>query len=334
MTVSVSGGPRPFASGSYWRNIFARNPDFCSWQSDKQVEVLSRVRACLNEQPGQLRVLDFGIGNMGLYRALDEGLMQRISLTGISESRQHTAEDPLLPRYGIRINIGPGLSPCRRLPIGSADFVVCTYVFAYLDAQARAETLAVLARALVPGGRMILVLHHPGSERARKFRCSEPYWPDARLLYDRLVEGRYSDARMLLRSLTELLSKTFAADERYRRYLASYLKTARRFLRSFCADEPSAEILADVPESALIDCREMRRLIDREWAMTCRSFHPVENPADLALPGELALSDITACVDPTCGLPVAHVVTATASNKEPPVFGRPAARGTIASDLR
>jgi SAM-dependent methyltransferase len=313
MTAPVSTGPRPFASEDYWRRIFARNPDFCSWQSTKQAHVRDTVCACLNEIPGRLRVLDFGIGNLGLYRAFDDSLMQRISLTGITESQQHTAEDPLLARHRIRIETGPGLSPCARVSNSTQDCVVCTYVFAYLDAQTRADALACFARVLVPGGKLVLVLHHPRGERARKFRCAEPYWPSARSLYERLLEGRHTEARALLQALTMFLNETFGADEGYRRYLASYLKTAARFLETFCADEADATRVCAIPEAALFDCQDMQRLIDREWAMTCRSFHPIENPAlELALPAELSLSDIVACIDPTCGSPIAYVVQATA----------------------
>ena len=314
MTAHSSAGPRPIASEDYWRQIFTRNPSFCSWQSTKQAHVRDAVCACLNEIPGPLRVLDFGIGNMGLYRAFDDSLMQRISLIGMSESQQHAAQDPLLARHRIRVEIGPGLLPFARVANRSQDFVVCTYVFAYLDAQMRAEALAAFARVLVSGGRLVLVLHHPRGERARKFRSTEPYWPYARSLYERLLEGRYAEARALLHALTAFLNETFGKDDGYLRYLASYLKTAARFLEMFCADHTDAKRVCAIPEPALIDCRDMRRLIDREWVMTCRSFHPIESPAlELALPAELCLSNIAECVDPVCGSPMAHVVTATAA---------------------
>ena len=316
MAAPSSVAPRPFASEDYWRRIFTRNPDFCSWQSAKQAHVRDVVRACLNRVPGPLRVLDFGIGNMGLYRAFDDTLMQRISLTGISESQQHAAEDQLLARHRIRIETGPGLSPCARVASGSQDFVLCTYVFAYLDAQMRAEALAVFARVLTPGGGLVLVLHHARGERERKFRCAEPYWPKARSLYERLIEGRYAEARALVHALSAFLDETFGADEGFVRYLASYLKTAVRFIEMFCTDDADAKRVCAIPEAALFDCHDMRRLIDREWAMTCRSFHPIENPrVDLALPAGLRLSNIAECVDPTCGSPIAHVVMATAADR-------------------
>ena len=247
MSAPVSAGPRPFASEEYWRRIFTHNPDFCSWQSTKQAHVRDAVCACLNETPGPLRVLDFGIGNMGLYRVFEDSLMQRISLIGITESQQHTAEDRFLARYRIRIETGPGLSPCARVSNGTQDFVVCTYVFAYLDAQTRADALASFARVLVPGGKLVLVLHHPRGERARKFRCAEPYWPNARSLYERLLEGRYAEARALLHALTMFLNETFGADEGYLRYLGSYLKTAARFLEMFCADDADATRVCAIP---------------------------------------------------------------------------------------
>lgn len=313
MTAPVSIDPRPYASEDYWRRIFTRNPDFCSWQSAKQSQVRDVLCACLNETRGTLRALDFGIGNMGLYRMFDDGLMRRISLTGISESRQHSADDPLLERYPIRIMTGPDLSPCARVSSRSQDFVLCTYVFAYLDAQTRTDALAVFARMLVPGGRLLLVLHHPRSERARNFRRAEPYWPRARSLYQRLLEGRYAEARALLHSLAAFLDQTFGADEACHRYLASYLKTASRFLKIFCADDAGAKQIYAIADPAREDCRETLRLIDREWSMTSRAFHPIENPSqNLALPDGLSLSDSVECVDPECGMPIAYVVTATA----------------------
>ena len=314
MTAPVSISPRPYASEDYWQGIFSRNPEFCSWQSTKQAHVRDAVCACLNETQGPLRVLDFGIGNMGLYRMFDDSLMRRISLTGISESQQHTADDPLLERYFIQIKIGPGLSPCARVANRSQDFVLCTYVFAYLDAQTRADALSVFVRMLVSGGRLVLVLHHPRGERARNFRRAEPYWPRTRSLYARLLEGRYAEARALLHSLTVFLSHTFDADEGCHRYLSSYLKTAARFLKIFCSDDAEAKQVYAIADAALEDCQEMLRLVDREWSMTSRTFHPIEHPArELVLPTGLSLSNITECKDPRCGSPIAHVVTAIAA---------------------
>ena len=122
--------------------------------------------------------------------------------------------------------------------------------------------------------------------------------------------------RALVHTLTAFLNESFGADEGFLRYLASYLKTAVRFIEMFCTDDAEAKRVCAIPEAALFDCHDMRRLIDREWAMTCRSFHPIENPrVELALPAELSPSDIAECVDPTCGSPIAHVVTATARRR-------------------
>ncbi|HEX7037801.1 MAG TPA: methyltransferase domain-containing protein [Pseudomonadales bacterium] len=303
--------PRAFTSEDYWRRIFARNPDFCSWQSDRQNNVRALVTERLNEVTGPLRVLDFGIGNLGLYRALDDGLMRRISLTGISESPQHREDDPLLARYRIRVAIGAGLSPLESVADGSQNVVLCTYVLDYLDEPMRAAALAAFARVLAPGGRLVLVLHHPRGERERKFRSAEPYWPIARALYDRLVEGRFGQARRLLHTLNTFLSETFPADPGFERYLASYLKTATRFLAMFCADEAAATPRPPIPEEALVDCDAMRWLIDREWAMTCRAFRPIDDPGQtLRMPAELRLTDVVECIDPTRGFPIAHVLTA------------------------
>jgi len=262
------------------------------------------------ETPGPLRVLDFGIGSLDLYRSLEgSGLLERISLTGISESQQHDDDDPLLARYRIRIALGPGLSPLTDIPQGSQDHVLCTYVFAYLSQEARSEALRAFARVLVPNGKVTLVLHHARSERARKFRRSEPYWQKAGQLYDRLLEGKYGAAAALLDGLNHTLYSDFGQDPAYRSYLASYLKTAARFLTTFCVN---GRRVYRVPEVALLDCENTRQWIERELAMTCRSFHPVENPvADLTLPAELAHRSLVECVDPGSGLPLAHVLTAT-----------------------
>lgn len=296
------------ASADYWGRLLGRNPEFCGWQAPQQRHVLAAVRACLSERLGPLAVLDFGIGSMGLYRSLDDDLMRRITLIGLSESPQHDPADPLLARYRIRIAIGPGVAAFADVAPRSQDRVVCTYVFAYLAVSQRAQALAAFARVLVPGGKLVLALHHPRGERARKFRRSEPYWPKARQLYERLLQGRYGDASALLEELTAFLNEAFGRDYAYRRYLASYLKTATRFLATFCVD---AKRVYPIHEEALADCRHTLRWIDRELAMTCRSFHPVENPAlDLPLPAELTLSRIEECLDPGCGSPMANVVTA------------------------
>jgi SAM-dependent methyltransferase len=266
------------------------------------------VRECLSEPAGLVRVLDFGIGSMGLYRALEDDLMRRIEVTGISESPQHDPADPLLARHAIEIAVGPGLSPLTWVADGSQDRVVCSYVFDYLSDPMRAEALRAFARVLAGGGKLLLVLHHPRGRRADKFRRSRPYWPMARALYERLSSGRHAEASALLEELTVLLNASFGNDDRYRGYLASYLKTAELFLSEFCVD---GRVDGPVPGAALIDCERTACLIDRELAMTCEALRPIEHPAsDLALPSELALCDLVECIDPTDGWPIAHVLTA------------------------
>jgi SAM-dependent methyltransferase len=298
------------ASADYWRRILRGKKDFCGWQTPRQRQVRNALRACLLETPGPLRVLDFGIGSLGLYRALESGdLLERISLTGISESQQHDDDDPLLARYRVRIALGPGLTPLAAVPQSSHDHVLCTYVFAYLSEDARSEALRAFARVLVPGGQVTLVLHHARGDRARKFRRSEPYWQKAGQLYERLLEGSYGLASALLDELNHALFADFGRDPGYRSYLASYLKTAARFLTTFCVN---GRRVYRVPEVALLDCENTRHWIERELAMTCRSFHPIERPLDdLALPAELSHRKLTECVDLESGLPLAHVLTAT-----------------------
>jgi SAM-dependent methyltransferase len=262
MHATLEARPNAIGSDQYWRGIFTRNPDFCSWQAHKQLPVRHAVRECLNDAPGLVRVLDFGIGSMGLYRALDEGLMRRMRLLGISESQQHDAADPLLARYAIDIAIGPGLAPLAQVPAQSRDRVVCSYVLDYLSDQARRDALAAFARIMADGAKLVLVLHHPYGRRAEKFRRSRAYWPQARALYEQLRSGRHDDARATLHDLELLLQRMFARDDRYRRYLSSYLNTARGFLSEFQGDRA-------IPQPALIACETAARAIDRERAMTC-----------------------------------------------------------------
>ena len=57
----------------------------------------------------------------------------------------------------------------------------------------------------------------------------------------------------------------------------------------------------------------MLHLIDREWSMTCRAFNPIADPAqELEPPTALRLSDVAELVDPTCGAPIANLVTMVA----------------------
>jgi SAM-dependent methyltransferase len=296
-------------SDQYWRRLFMRNPDFCSWQAPKQQRVLDAVRGCLSEPAGRVRVLDFGIGSLGLYRALGDGLMRRLQLTGTSESQQHDAADSLLARYAIELAIGPGLAPLAALPDGSQDRVVCSYVLDYLSDRARADALRAFARVLTDEGKLLLVLHHPRGKRADKFRRSRSYWPIARALYERLLAARYAEASALHDELMALLHTRFDDDDRYREYLASYLRTAEHVMSDFC---DGGRLIQAVPEEAWLACEHAAQLIDRELAMTCEALRPIERPAsDLALPHELRLSELMECADPTDGSPMAYVLTAT-----------------------
>ena len=188
------------ASASYWHCIFARNPDFCSWQTPKQHRVRRAVRACLGEAPGRIRVLDFGIGSMGLYRSLEDELMRRIQLTGTSESQQRHATDPWIARHAIEIAIGPGVSPIANVATASQDRVVCTYVLDYVSDAMRSDALNAFARIMRPGAKLALVLHHPRGRRADKFRRSQPYWPMARDVYAQLSNDCYAQGGARLTS--------------------------------------------------------------------------------------------------------------------------------------
>jgi SAM-dependent methyltransferase len=296
------------ASQRYWQRVFRGNPELTSWQAGQQARVRAAVQSRLNATPGAQRVLDFGIGNLALYRALDPDLMRRITLLGITESQQHDTDDPLFDRSRIEILIGPGLEPFARVARESQHHVVCSYVFAYLDEPTRAQALQRFARVLVPGGRLTLVLHHPRGARARKLQASAPYWPAARTLYACLLDRDYDDAHARLLELDAFLQATFAGEPVYRRYLASYLKTARRFLTLFGRpDRPHT----DIPDAAWQDCVDTQRLIDREQAMTCDSFRPVVDPlADLPLPSELGDVVVSEQVNPISGQPIANILCA------------------------
>lgn len=298
----------PISSSHYWRGIFARNPDFCSWQTPKQARVRRAVRKCLSETSGRVRVLDFGIGSLGLYRSLEDELMERIQLTGISESLQHDAADPWLACHSIEVAIGPGLAPLAHVPAASQDRVVCTYVLDYLSDQMRADALAAFARVMAMGAKLVLVLHHPRGRRAEKFRRSQPFWSMARAVYDHLSNGRHAQANALLHELHALLNTELAPDARYRGYLASYLKTAQRFLSELCED---GRLTCTVPDAALLACEHAASSTDRERAMTCDALRPIEHPArDLVLPRALRLCDLFTHIDPTDGAPMAYVLTA------------------------
>jgi hypothetical protein len=308
MNATLDAGRTASSSEQYWRGIFMRNPDFCSWQAPRQLRVRNAVRDCLSEPTGLVRLLDFGIGSLGLYRALDDDLMRRLRITGVSESQQHDPEDPLLARHAIDVAIGPGLSPLAQVPAGSQDRLVCSYVFDYLSDRTRSEALRAFARVLAGGAKLLLVLHHPRGKRADKFRRSRPYWRMARVLYEWLSNGRHAEASALLKELTIMLNAVFGDDDTYRGYLASYAKTAERFLSEFCVD---GRLARPVPEAALIDCERTAGLIDRELAMTCEALRPIEHPAsEISLPSELMSADLVECADPSDGSPIAHVLTA------------------------
>lgn len=321
MHAPLAAGDRAVASEHYWRGVFMRNPDFCSWQAPKQRDVRNAIRECLCEPAGRVRVLDFGIGSLGLYRALDDDLLRRIELTGTSESQQHDPGDPLLARHAIEIAIGPGLSPLAGVATASQDRVVCSYVFDYLSDQERCDALDAFARVLAPGGKLLLVLHHARGKRADKFRRSRRYWPMARAVYERLQRGRYAEASALLQELQVFLCTVFAADAGYRCYLASYARTAELFIATFC---PGGRLIASVPEAALLDCERSAHLIDRELAMTCDALRPVAEPMRLPLPPELELDRVVECSDPEDGWPIAHVLTAVRRRCHPAGRRRPA----------
>ncbi len=295
-------------SADYWGGLFTRNPDFCSWQAPQQSEVKRAVSACLVEGPSPLRVLDFGVGAFGLYRALGDELMQRIALTAISESQQHDPADPFLQQHKVRIEVGANLLPLADIPPASQDRVLCTYVFAYLDPPTRANALFAFTRLLTTNGTLVLVLHHPDGERAKKFRKAAPYWPMAREIYACLLRGQQTEAKMQMQALTNFLDSTFPEEQTFRNYLASYLKTATGFLSTYCESSSDGVHITD---EALSDCRATQRSIDREYCMTCQSFNPVKDPAtDLSLPEELTLLGVKECMDPRSGAPIANVLTA------------------------
>ena len=130
-----------------------------------------------------------GIGSMGLYRSLEDELMSRIRLTGISESQQHDAADPWVARHAIEIAVGPDLAPLANVAAASQDRIVCTYVLDYLSDPMRSDALIAFARVMLPGAKLVLVLHHPHGRRANKFRRSRPYWPMAHDVYAHLLGG-------------------------------------------------------------------------------------------------------------------------------------------------
>lgn len=302
----------PLASKDYWQRIFRNNPSFSSWQHVKQSAVKGEIQKSLVKLRDPLRVLDFGIGNLGLYHCFDGALLNRLELTGISESQQHDPTDELLRRYRIEVITGEGVSPLSTIRSESMDVVISTYVLAYLDDTARARLLAELGRILAPTGELVLVLHHPAGRRSRAFKGSYSHWINARRLYLQLLSGQWNRARQTLAGLIDDLSERFPEDAQHRRYLESYIRTGARFLEMFCV---SADEESSIPERALIDCEETIRLIDREFAMTCQSFNPIYNPIiDIALPAGLRFAGLTECWDPSDSMPIANVFRASKDN--------------------
>ena len=298
----------PVASKDYWQRIFRNNPRFSSWQHAKQRAVKREILKSLGGSRDPLRVLDFGIGNLGLYHCFDHALLDRLELTGISESEQHDPNDELLTRYRIDVITGEGVSPLEAIRSESMDVVISTYVLAYLNGATRARLLEELGRVLAPNGELVLVLHHPAGRRNRAFKRSYRYWISARQLYLQLLDGRWANARQTLAGLAHLLSEHFPDDVQHRRYLASYIRTGARFVEMFCR---SAKEASAIPEQAFIDCEETVRLIDREFAMTCQSFNPIHDPiGDLVLPASLRVARLTECRDPTDNTPIANVFRA------------------------
>lgn len=299
----------PVTSGEYWSRIFRRNPEFCSWRASQQAEVLEAIKSEIDTvKRRRIRVLDFGIGSLGLYRALDDSYVRAMVLTGISESKQHNDADPWIAQHSIRIFVGPGVKPLYDLTPSSFDMVICTYVFAYLSDEMRARALAGFCRALAPGGKLLLVLHHPEGDRARKITQAKRYWPLARHVYTSLLNGNYAlSKRLLLRSL-QMLDHAFSADYEYLNYLVSYLRSADQVLERYIHANTRVK---PIPDVAIADCEGTLKLIDREVSMTCDRFHPVKDPEeDLTLPSALALHSLRVCRDPRNGAPMANVLTA------------------------
>jgi SAM-dependent methyltransferase len=296
------------SSEDYWRRIFKNNPDFSSWQTQKQLHVRNELIRKLDQDKRQLRILDYGIGNMALYLCFDDDLLARIHLTGMSESLQHDANDRLNRKFKTRILVGEGLSPFSQIPSESKDYVISSYVLAYLPESRRAELIEECCRVLVPDGELILILHHPNSRRKRKFELSERYWMKTRQLYVHLLERKYQSAQADLNEITGYLDATFSDDASYRKYLESYLKTGAKFLQLLSLNGSE---YGPIPREALLDCKRMIRLIQREFTMTCHAFQPIKNPrTDIVLPPELSVSELTECLDPTDQTPIANFYTA------------------------
>jgi SAM-dependent methyltransferase len=297
-----------FSSEDYWRRIFKNNPNFSSWNTPKQSQVKNEILNKLDQGKKPLRILDYGIGNMGLYRCFDDSLLNRIQLTGISQSQQYDEDDKLIKNFQIKIIIGKDLSPFSEILSESNDYVISSYVFAYLEKNKHAKLLEEFCRVLVPNGEIILILHHPDGRRNKKFKLSEPYWTKTLELYTQLIYGSYNAAKISLDSIKNYLYSTFSDDVKYRNYLESYIKVAVKFLEYYYTN---AEKNCTMLEDALFDFKSMIQLVKREFTMTYKSFQPIKNPkTDIVLPPGLLFSQLTECFDPTDQTPIANFFTA------------------------
>jgi SAM-dependent methyltransferase len=229
-------------------------------------------------------------------------------LTGISQSQQHDEDDKLIKNFRIKIIIGKDLSPFSEILSESNDYVISSYVFAYLEKNRRAKLLEEFCRVLAPNGELILILHHPDGRRNKKFKLSEPYWTKTLELYTQLMHGSYNAAKINLDSIKNYLCNTFSGDVKYRNYLESYIKVAVKFLENYYTNPEKNCIML---EGTLLDFKSMIQLVKRESTMTYKSFQPIKNPkTDIVLPTRLLFSQLTECFDPTDQTPIANFFTA------------------------
>jgi SAM-dependent methyltransferase len=297
-----------FSSEDYWRRIFKNNPNFSSWNTPKQSQVKNEILNKLNQGKKPLRILDYGIGNMGLYRCFENSLLNRIQLTGISQSQQHDENDKLIRNFQIKILIGKDLSPFSEILSESNDYIISSYVFAYLEKNRHAKLLEEFCRVLVPNGELILVLHHPDGRRNKKFKLSETYWTKTLELYTQLIYGNYNTAKINLDSIQKYLYDTFSDDVKYKNYLESYIKVGVKFLEHYYTHTVKD---CTILENALFDFKSMIQLVKREFTMTYKSFQPIKNPkTDIVLPPRLLFSQLIECFDPTDQTPIANFFTA------------------------
>lgn len=298
---------QPLDSAAYWRGIFTRHPGFCSWQTPRQAAVRAAIESTLSRLPRPARVLDFGVGNLGLYHALAPELLDGLSLTGVSESAQHDPHDPLLARMRGKVLVTPQSLPLA-LPTASVDLALATYVLAYLDEARRRQLLLEFARVIAPGGRLLLALHHPESRRHDSFRRSAPFWQHAERAYVGLLAGDYDAAARHTSAAEAHVQDGFHDDPQHARYLRSHLRTAARFLEYFVRE---GLLTALPPSVAIDDCRDTLGRITRERAMTTDGFAPVLEPERLpGLRPRFRLHSCQTCVAPDERGPLAHVLVA------------------------